>query len=71
ITVQGPWELDITVNGSAGQDEVLVPIAATAPPAIPDWLGWLIGFIPLYGLLVFLVLQRGKKNKRVEMATAS
>lgn len=71
ITVQGPWELDITVNGPAGQDEVLVPIAATAPPAIPDWLGWLIGFIPLYGLLVFLVLQRGRKNKRVEVVTVS
>ena len=67
ITVQGPWELDIIVNGPAGQGEAIVPIAATAPPAIPDWLGWLIGFIPLYGLLVFLVLQRGRKNRRVEM----
>ncbi|MEO8953905.1 MAG: hypothetical protein ABI396_06180 [Ktedonobacteraceae bacterium] len=67
ITVQGPWGLAITVKGLAGQGEVVVPIAATAPPAIPDWLGWLIGFIPLYGLLVFLLLQRGKKNKRVEV----
>ncbi len=67
ITVQGPWELDIIVNGPAGQKEVLVPIEATAPPAIPDWLGWLIGFIPLYGLLVFLVLLGRRKNKRVEV----
>jgi hypothetical protein len=53
ITVQGPWLLQITVN---------VPITATAPPALPDWLGWPIGLIPLYGLLVFLVMQRGKKK---------
>jgi hypothetical protein len=41
-----------------------VPIIATAPPAIPDWLGWLIGLIPLYGLLIFLVMLRGKKQTK-------
>ncbi len=64
ITVQGPWLLRITVDGSAGEGIVNVPIAATAPPAIPDWLGWLIGLIPLYGLLVFLVMLRGKKKAK-------
>ncbi|HYK86672.1 MAG TPA: hypothetical protein VEV19_14985, partial [Ktedonobacteraceae bacterium] len=63
ITVQGQWGLDILVNGPAGSGEVNVPIIATAPPAIPDWLGWLIGFIPLYGLLAFLLLQRGRKTR--------
>ncbi|HEV2582456.1 MAG TPA: hypothetical protein VGT44_16485, partial [Ktedonobacteraceae bacterium] len=38
ITVQGTWYLDITVTGPAGQGEALVPILATAPPAIPSWL---------------------------------
>ncbi len=61
ITVQGAWTLDIVVTGSAGQGRASVPIVATAPPAIPLWLGWLIGFIPLAGLLAFLYAQRSRK----------
>jgi hypothetical protein len=63
ITVQGKWALNILVTGSAGRGEVVVPITATAPPAIPTWLGWAIGGIPLYGLLVFLLTQRGRKAR--------
>jgi hypothetical protein len=63
ITVQGTWALDIVVTGSAGQGEASVPIIATAPPAMPTWLGWTIGYIPLYGLLVFLLSQRGRKAR--------
>jgi hypothetical protein len=63
ITVQGKWVLDIIVTGSAGQGQAIVPIIATAPPAMPTWLGWGIGFIPLYGLLVFLLMQRGRKAR--------
>lgn len=63
ITVQGTWTLDIIVNGPAGQGQGRIPIVATAPPAIPEWLGWTIGLIPLYGLLLFLLLQRGHKRK--------
>ena len=65
ITVQGTWALDIVVTGSAGRGETSVPITATAPPALPTWLGWVIGFIPLYGLFVFLLLQRGRKARQV------
>jgi len=68
ITVQGNWALDIIVTGSAGQGEASVPIIATAPPAIPTWLGWVIGFIPLYGLFVFLLIQRGRKARQEQTA---
>jgi hypothetical protein len=71
ITVQGTWNLDIIVTGSAGQGEAFVPITATAPPAIPTWLGWTIGFIPLYGLLVFLLMQRGRKASKQDTADGS
>jgi hypothetical protein len=64
ITVQGKWALDIVVTGSDGRGEAFVPIIATAPPAIPSWLGWTIGYIPLYALLVFLLLQRSYKTRR-------
>jgi len=62
ITVQGPWVLHIVVDGSAGHGVVDVPLMATAPPAIPGWIGWSIGAIPLIGLLVFLLLQPGRKR---------
>lgn len=68
ITVQGKWALDIVVTGSAGGGEAFVPITATAPPAIPSWLGWVIGCIPLYGLFVFLLLQRGRKARKEQAA---
>ncbi|HJT58812.1 MAG TPA: hypothetical protein VJ761_20045 [Ktedonobacteraceae bacterium] len=68
ITVQGDWFLEIVVTGSAGQGEAVVPIVATAPPAIPSWLGWIIGFIPLYGLAMLLLLRRGRKTRREQTA---
>ncbi len=64
ITVQGEWMLQITVSGPAGAFQTAVPILATAPPAIPLWLGWLIGGLPLYGLLAFLLILRRRHKAR-------
>ena len=66
ITVQGNWTLQITVTGPSGTSVANVPIVATAPPAIPLWLGWLIGLIPIYGLLAFLLTQRRRKKTVAE-----
>jgi hypothetical protein len=68
ITVQGKWILDIVITGSAGRGEAFIPITATAPPAIPTWLGWAIGAIPLYGLLVFLLMQQDRKARPEQTA---
>ena len=57
ITVQGLWNLHIIVNGPAGQGVVDVPILATVPPVLPAWSGWLLGLAPLFGLLIFLLIQ--------------
>ncbi len=67
ITVQGNWTLQITVAGPSGTSVAEVPIVATAPPAIPLWLGWLIGLIPIYGLFAFLLTQR--RRKKIVVAT--
>jgi hypothetical protein len=64
ITVKGPWTLQIQVNGPAGQGVASVPVTATALPAIPTWLGWLLGFIPFYVLIVFFLVQYFLKQKR-------
>jgi hypothetical protein len=60
ITVRGVWSLDITVQGPRGIGHAQVPVTATAPPAIPAWLGWVVGFAPLYGLFGFLLLRPGR-----------
>jgi hypothetical protein len=67
ITVKGPWTLQVQVDGPAGQGIANVPIMATAFPAIPPWLGWLVGFIPFYVLIIFFVLQMpfGRKPEPV------
>jgi hypothetical protein len=62
VPVQGAWSLAIAVHGPRGPGQAAVPFQATAPPAIPDWLGWLIGFVPFYGLIGFLVLQRPQRR---------
>jgi hypothetical protein len=62
ITVRGIWHLHITVDGSAGHGVVDIPIQVTAPFAFPGWSGWFIGFTPLAGLLIFLLLL-GRNNQ--------
>lgn len=57
ISVQGDWSLHVVVNGPSGQGVADVPIIATAPPLMPPWLAWSLGFLPLLGLLAFLLLQ--------------
>src|ERR1700730_13048754 len=69
ITVKGPWILQVTVNGSAGNGVANIPITATALPPIPVWLGWSIGFVPFYVLCVFFVMQLSRDKKTAQMGT--
>jgi hypothetical protein len=69
ITVKGPWTLQVTVNGAAGQGVANVPITAVALPPIPVWLGWTIGFVPFYVLCVFFVMQLSRKKKSEQTGT--
>ena len=69
IIVKGPWTLQVTVNGSAGQGVANIPITATALPPIPVWLGWSIGFVPFYVLCVFFVMQLSRDKKTEQTGT--
>ena len=71
ITVHGQWSLHITVAGPAGQGVVDVPVVATALPAIPSWLGWFLGLIPLYGICGFLLVQRQWKGRQEKFAVTN
>ena len=68
IPVQGLWYLQIAVDGAAGSGEVYIPITATAPPAMPGWLGWTIGLVPFAGLLLFLLMQRKRPGAEAQQA---
>ena len=70
ITVQGQWSLHIAVAGPAGQGVVDVPVVATALPAIPSWLGWFLGLIPVYGICGFLLVQREWEGRKEKLALA-
>ena len=70
ITVQGAWNLSIAVDGPAGHGTVTIPLTAVAPPAIPAWMDWLIGLIPIYGVLTFLLTQGGRKEQQIIVANS-
>ncbi|QBD82721.1 hypothetical protein EPA93_44845 [Ktedonosporobacter rubrisoli] len=67
ITVQGLWKLHVLVDGPAGQQAFDVAVTATTLPPIPIWSGWLIGFIPVYGIVVFLLAQMKHKGQRAPL----
>ncbi len=72
-SVRGNWFLAITINGAAGTVTGNIPIVVAGPPAIPTWLGWLIGLIPLPILLAFFWIQitgRNQQHKTTQHATA-
>jgi hypothetical protein len=64
ITVRGNWILHIVVAGSAGEGQVNIPFRAVAPPAIPSWLAMLIGLLPVYGIVIFLLVQSKRNLQR-------
>jgi hypothetical protein len=69
ISVQGPWDLHVVVDGPNGRQTFDVAITATTIPAILTWLGWALGFIPVYGIAVFLVTQIVRTRQREQGAS--
>ncbi len=49
LVVRGAWKLVIDVNGPRGRGSASLDVTVAAPNAIPVWLGWLIGLLPLVG----------------------
>ena len=57
LPVSGQWMLSVDVIGPLGHAVEDVPILAAAPPAIPVWLGWLIGLLPVWAIVGFVIWQ--------------
>ena len=56
-SIRGLWLLRMKASGPAGSFVGDIPINVLGPPAIPTWLGWLIGLFPLPLLIGFILLQ--------------
>lgn len=57
LVTRGQWVLHIVLNGTPGRGEAAIPLAVVSLPAIPAWLAWNIGVLPVYGLLFFWITQ--------------
>jgi len=57
LVTRGSWTLHIVITGPAGRGEAMILLTAVAPPPLPAWLAWNIGLLPVYGLLLFWLVQ--------------
>jgi uncharacterized membrane protein YhdT len=64
--VRGNWYLHLTVSGSSGAVTGNIPMIVQGPPAMPTWLGWSIGLLPLPFLIAFIYMQIVARNRRKE-----
>lgn len=49
LSVRGSWILNIELTGPQGPGKASIDLIASAPDAVPPWLGWIIGLSPLLG----------------------
>lgn len=57
LVVRGAWNVIVNVNGPRGRGSADIAVTVTAPNAMPAWLGWIIGLLPLVGC-VWLIGQQ-------------
>ncbi|HEV2581994.1 MAG TPA: hypothetical protein VGT44_14155 [Ktedonobacteraceae bacterium] len=69
--VRGKWLLHLQVTGPTGTVSGDIPIIVDGPPAIPIWLGWLIGLAPLPFILLFIAYQVTWRKRQMVRATRS
>lgn len=73
LVVRGAWEIVMNLNGSKGQGSASIDVTVTAPNAMPPWLGWIIGLLPLLGCAWLIWQQWQYRNTllRTERKNAS
>jgi len=69
--IKGKWLLHMRVSGQLGAVSGDIPIDVDGPPAIPLWLGWLIGLTPLPFILLFIMYQVIWRKQQLAHASMS
>jgi len=72
LPLAGVWQLKFAIDGPLGDGEGVLAYLPVGPrPGPPIWLGWLIGLLPLNGLILLIVLAwRRVRPGRLAEATA-
>ena len=71
LPVSGQWMLTVDITGPSGRGDADVPILAGAPPAMPEWLGWMIGLLPAWLIIGFVIRQALRPSARRHGAGAA
>lgn len=66
--IKGKWLFHMRVSGPSGTISGDIPLEVDGPPAIPLWLGWLIGLSPLPFILLFIAYQVIWRKKQLARA---
>ncbi len=64
ITVRGQWNIQVVVQGPLGQQIFAVAVEATTIPPISPIVAWTFGFLPVCGIILFLLMQRGHLRQK-------
>jgi hypothetical protein len=71
LPVSGQWMLSINIDGPLGSGFEDVPVLAAAPPALPEWLGWAIGLLPIWAIVGFVLAQALRGRRQAATGQAS
>lgn len=65
----GRWDWKFRVEGSQGPAEGQLSLRSDEAPPFPQWLGWAIGLVPLWGMIWFGV-REARRVRRLVAAEA-
>jgi hypothetical protein len=63
LPVSGQWLLEIQVEGPLGTSYGETPLLASAPPALPEWIGWIFGLTPA-ALISWFIRWQVRRDRR-------
>ena len=63
IPVRGAWQLVFHLDGSHGRGDATLPVTVGAPGAMPVWLAWCIGALPLLFIGWWVYQQRRYRRR--------
>ncbi len=66
LVVRGAWNILIHLNGAKGQGSAELSVTVAAPNAMPPWLGWIIGLLPLLGCAWLIWQQWHYRNRLIQ-----
>ncbi|GAC1620987.1 MAG: hypothetical protein NVS4B7_12930 [Ktedonobacteraceae bacterium] len=64
MPVRGAWQISVQLAGPQGTNEASFPIVVAGPGAMPIWLGWLIGSLPLL-CLAWIIWQQQRYRRQL------